>query len=271
MDSKALEILKKLEPVRAKLLKDSYTELEQKELVLAMGVTEWEWNKLHANYGDFMARASGFIKHAMPEDAIKELDAAILIMPSDFDLHFAYSQAYLQLWKKQQTKNYEQKTEFHARKCLQINSENEKAIRILAQLQNKNTSSNRTFETTSRVTNNKKGGNQFGLWAAGIALSLVCFVAYLALPGNAKRPTTGYKEVSVPKLDEKENKKDVKVTFDIDKKYPDIEFILQKSMLETYDYAENTYYRLIGHLVLNESEASSIELGYELFNFYYYQ
>lgn len=268
MDSKAKGILRKLKPVKERLLKDQYSDAEYKELVLTMGITEWEWGSLQHAFNDFMARAEGFIKHSMPKDALKELDNAILIRPNDFELHLAYSQAYLQLWKQNASNSHKAKVEFHARKCLSVNAENEKAIQILAQIRNPTNGTTATANPFMEASGTKKPNVgvlvilSLALVAAGAALTIF----NLGGTSDEERPYPSYynDEQQAEVEDDPETNIAIAVAFDVEKKYPNIAFEQQSSILKKYKDFEDTYYTLCAYITLTDSEAKQIILKYNL-------
>jgi tetratricopeptide (TPR) repeat protein len=291
MDNKTKDILKKLEPIRDKLLSEYYSDEEYRELVMAMGVTAWEWQQLEKGFDDFIARAESYIKHGLADEAIQELKAAQIIDPNDLEMHRCFSQAYLQLWKSKGIQKYADLAEKHAKTCLQINSEYDLAVKILAQL--KKTAPKKEFRATNaplhqktvKTTKNvsspleqKKNPAVAIAIFGGIAAVFLLF--YILLPGGGPNinesyeydaPVTEETSSSETTAEETEEQKENLLTlpFEFDKKgHDNVVFDVRESNFkgkgDAYSYYSSLF-NMRGYVSIEDTEVENMQLLYDLY------
>lgn len=294
MDNKTKEILKKLEPIRDKLLSEYYSDEEYRELLMAMGVTAWEWEQLNAGFDDFIARAEGYIKHGLADEAIEELKAAQIIDPNDLEMHRCFSQAYLQLWKAKGIQKYATLAEKHAKNCLQINSEYVLAVKILAQL--KETAANEGFRTSNAPLFQQKGSNSkkenstpkpqkknsginLGTIVSTAGMLLILIYMFYPSPKSSqedsysseKEVQSSYSSSETPKKVEPQKVKKNLLTlpFEFDKRgHENVEFDIKESSFkgkaDAYSYYSSLF-KMTGFVQIKDAEAERIELLYDLY------
>lgn len=290
MDNKTKEILNKLEPIRDKLLSEYYSDEEYRELLMAMGVTAWEWEQLKTGFDDFIARAEGYIKHGLPDEAIQELKAAQIINPNDLEMHRCFSQAYLQLWKTKGVKKYAKLAEKHAKTCLQINSEYDLAVKILAQL--KKTTSNessiainaplhqqKSVKTKKDSLPPKTPKQNPGIALAFIAsIAIILILLFMLMPFSSPSNYDKYEhektvhtstEASVEQEKTAEKENPLTLPFEFDKKgHDNVEFEIKESSFkgkeDSYSYY-SALFKMTGFAQIKDAEAEQMEVLYDLY------
>ncbi len=183
---------------------------------MAMGVSAWEWEQLKSGFDDFIARAESYIKHGLADEALEELKAAQIIHPNDLEMHRCFSQAYLQLWRAKSQQKYADLAEQHAKTCLQINSEYEFAVKILAQLKQKATPQKASYQAPNarvewkgkqQLQEQKTSQNPVIFIGAIVGVIILFMVYYVLMPSGSSSNYNNHveREVESPQTTTSEN------------------------------------------------------------------
>lgn len=139
-------ILDKLRPIREQGFPKIYSGDDYVELVQSLGVNEAEWGQLQEAFYAYLQQGKQQLKDKELEDALRNLEKALLIRPDDVDTLSAMSEIYLRLWQENGDSDTFAKADDFASRCLLLQPEHEAAQTRLAVLHPKvrvNTSANK--------------------------------------------------------------------------------------------------------------------------------
>lgn len=118
-------ILDKLRPIREQGFLEIRQGDEYMELVQSLGVSEEEWGQLQEAFYDYLRHGKNYLQEHNLEDALKNLEKALLIRPDDIDTLSALSEVHLRFWQKKVDVASHQKADYFVKRCLAIWPEHE--------------------------------------------------------------------------------------------------------------------------------------------------
>lgn len=155
---------------------------ELKKIALEIGLTESEWTDVLKTFEEHVTRAKGFIRYQNHEDAIKELNQAISIIPSDEDALYNLAFAYFKRWTVKRDIANKNSAEKYANKCIRINPANDNAIRIISTI--------KAYQPAKRIKRI--------LFIALIAVLPIIIVIYFVLPKSAPHEQSALQRITIP-------------------------------------------------------------------------
>ncbi|MEM7018021.1 MAG: hypothetical protein AAF512_11875, partial [Pseudomonadota bacterium] len=277
--------VKKILEIEKGRLNHPLTQDELKDVAQNLGMSEGDWEAIQATFDAHLERGLGYLKYDNWEDAIAELDQAIILNPSHLAALFGLAQAQQKRWEATGDEVTKNKAEVHAKKCLDIDPGHDPALRLLSELKQPKTSTNLP-EPLHRQSQKKASRRMLIVGATVGLLVLVGLSRFLLAPSGPD-----YEYDYAPPLDEPINAAplapnpppalnappaisspvnaasrstgsyNVDVVFQNDK-HPGLSFEPDSSMQSVYD--DSYSYELTGSFFSSNLELSHLELKVEL-------
>ena len=127
-------ILDKLRPIREQGFPKVYSGDEYVELVQSLGVSEQEWGQLQEGFYEYLEKSKTYLKDNELENALLNIEKALLIRPNDVDTLSAISEIYLRRWQEKGDTHSFEKADYFANRCLMLKPEHEASQTRLAVL-----------------------------------------------------------------------------------------------------------------------------------------
>jgi tetratricopeptide (TPR) repeat protein len=246
----------------------SLSELELHDIALSLGVSESDWQFIQKVFNNHRTRALGYLKFNNWQDAIPEFEQALTLKPIDIPCLNGMASAYKLKWQSSGDSKDSQLAENYAKQCLEIQPDNQDALKLISQLKQK-PSANTSQPTASKSSS--KAATRLG-WLGVLGASLVGFFTYLFVPSES----TGERQSSDSELmfsdssdqytsgseDSNQNEGQIPVEFVNDAYSENIEFITENSSLS--DYNESYNYEYKGELKIKGVEIDKLKFKVEL-------
>lgn len=127
------------------------SDAELKKIAADMGIDEQEMAFIQSKFNDYLTRGLGYSRYEDWESAIEELQQAVMLNPNHIGALYGLAKAFGQRWFIKKNKNDLQNAKNFAKRCLQIQPDNEDALRLSADL-NKGVNSFKP-STTTKIKN----------------------------------------------------------------------------------------------------------------------
>jgi tetratricopeptide (TPR) repeat protein len=127
-------ILDKLRPIREQGFPKMYSGEEYVELVQSLGVSEQEWGQLQEGFYEYLQNGKKQLKENELEDALTNLEKALLIRPDNIDTLSAISEIHLRAWQSRGDTHSFEKADYFVNRCLLLAPEHEASQTRLAML-----------------------------------------------------------------------------------------------------------------------------------------
>ncbi len=110
------------------------SEIELKEIALEMGMSESDWEAIQETFNAHLTRGIGYLNYKNWDDAINELEQAIILNPNHLKVLSNLAIGYTKLWEETHNETDKEKAEYYAKKCLEINPSDDFSIRLISNL-----------------------------------------------------------------------------------------------------------------------------------------
>ncbi|MCS6820724.1 MAG: tetratricopeptide repeat protein [Microscillaceae bacterium] len=144
------------------------TEEELRQIAIQLGLTDKDWQYIQTQFEAFWGRGKQYSKYAQWDEAIQELEQAVLLKPNHEQALFDLAQAYQQRWILQHRTKDKKNSELYAKRCLLLNYQYEPAVKLISELRNTSTSYQKTTQWLRLIL--------FVL--VGLAFSLIFWLAF---------------------------------------------------------------------------------------------
>jgi WD40 repeat protein len=104
---------------------------------MEFGLSADDLKAVEKTFQDHLALGKNFIEFKNYEEAVKELEQALLLKPQSEDTLWQLAKAHQQLWNENKTKKYKEEALRYARLCLKTNPQAKKAAELISLLTNK--------------------------------------------------------------------------------------------------------------------------------------
>lgn len=136
-------------------------------------------------------RGVNFLKHGRPDDAIDELEEAVVLLPGRLDVRAALAQAFRDRWRRNHAEEDRLKAMALARECLKIEPDHAQSYELLNQLDARDYPATFTPQPRAPQASNANAGPLILVAVvAGLAVMVVAGVgvAMLVFTGNTPEP-----------------------------------------------------------------------------------
>ena len=110
------------------------TTKELEKIAAELGITAEEIQAAQQESQNHFVRSQGYMRLRRWDDAINELQEAVVFNPSNLDMLLALARAYLGRWREKHLRSDEENIRFRIRQCLEIKPDTEEALNLLFQL-----------------------------------------------------------------------------------------------------------------------------------------
>jgi tetratricopeptide (TPR) repeat protein len=139
------EFVEKLNVIQQERKEKPLSQEEMKIIAESLGMNEQDWRAVRETFQAHLARASSFLKHENWEDAITELEQALILQRNDENVLYGLALAYMNRWREYHKKQDNERAENFVRQVLQHYPQNAQAARLLSD-----------FRKEEKVYSNKK-------------------------------------------------------------------------------------------------------------------
>ncbi|GAB4395989.1 MAG: hypothetical protein OHK0053_08270 [Microscillaceae bacterium] len=130
MDSAYQDFFKKALAIQAQK-REKLTEAEKKEIALELGFSETDWQAVLDSFAAHFERGKAFLVRDNFQEAIPELQEALLIQPENTEALSKLALAHLGLYRHKKGKLHKEKALQFARECLQYDPDNLLAHQVM--------------------------------------------------------------------------------------------------------------------------------------------
>lgn len=258
MADKSLEkFIERIIEIQNSQLNKRLDDKDLKSIAHDVGLSENEWQVIQKMFKDHLIRAKGFINYKNYDDAIEELEQAIILNPNHSETLYLKALAHKKRWNQSQNLKDKQLAIKNANYCIQLEPANKKAIELIS-----------TLRKPQPVYIPQKSQKEAGVIIAIviiIVLFLVGFILYFTISDPVKVKPLEQIEVVTIEASSETNANyvpEISVVFTENSKSNGIKFDVESSEFKSY---ENSYsYALKGYLVLNQIEISKLKVKIEL-------
>lgn len=107
------------------------SETDLKDIAQGLGMDEGDIDKARE---DYFLRGKGHLAHENLQEAIQEFEQLLFLSPKDAEAFYGMAEANYKLWLEEDKKEYKNKAEDFAKKCIQFNPKHPKAYALIQKL-----------------------------------------------------------------------------------------------------------------------------------------
>ncbi|MGD1842967.1 MAG: tetratricopeptide repeat protein [Thermonemataceae bacterium] len=177
--------IQKLLNIQKLNLEKPLSEEEMKEVAFGLGMSEEEWQAVQASFQSHLDKGEGYLRYENWEDAIVELEQAVIINPHHVGAMNLLAQGYLVRWQKEGNVEDALKAHYLSRRCLDIDAKHDASLRMITLLRsfpdfNKalDEKENPAIERPNKVVNNQTMPYIIG---GALALLIIVWIASSSL------------------------------------------------------------------------------------------
>ena len=111
---------------------------DRKELALSIGVSAEDWQAFESDFDGYLQRGHSFRQGGNDDDAIAEYTAAFIIDPYHEDLLMGLARSHARRFRHNGGAHDKEATEKYARRLLEIDPKNSRAVSIINELKSSN-------------------------------------------------------------------------------------------------------------------------------------
>ncbi len=134
--------IKKILQIQREKKEQTFSNDELKNIALELGLAESEWEDIQKKVKDHVKQGDGFYTYKNYEDAIKQYQEALSLNPYQPELLCKLASAYQQKWYQEKKSDDKNMAIEHAQRCLEIDTTQEGAIRIISEIKTHESGSN---------------------------------------------------------------------------------------------------------------------------------
>jgi tetratricopeptide (TPR) repeat protein len=124
--------VEKLNDIQQERKEKPLSQEEMKIIAESLGMNEQDWKAVRESFQAHLDRASSFLKHENWEDAIIELEQALILQRNDEYVLYGLALAYMNRWREYRKKQDNERAENFIRQVLQLFPQNAQAARLLS-------------------------------------------------------------------------------------------------------------------------------------------
>ncbi|GAB4338612.1 MAG: hypothetical protein OHK0038_17400 [Flammeovirgaceae bacterium] len=126
------EFVDKINAIQQERKEKPLSQEEMKIIAESLGMNEQDWKAVRDAFQAHLLRASSFLKHENWEDAITELEQALILQRNDENVLYGLALAYMNRWREYHKKQDSQRAENFVKQVLQHYPQNTHAARLLS-------------------------------------------------------------------------------------------------------------------------------------------